>query len=75
MLSLKIALFALLSFATLALATPTPRGQQSQDPKALIAGKNLVLKQTLLPLSPCHFPLRRIARVSCLLSLRSIYYP
>jgi hypothetical protein len=63
MFSLKIALFALLSFATLALATPTSRGQQPQNPKALIASSNVVLKQTLLPLSPCHFLLRHIARL------------
>ncbi|KAH9956258.1 hypothetical protein BC827DRAFT_804272 [Russula dissimulans] len=57
MLSLKIAFFAFLSFATLALAIPTSdaRGQY-QDPKAAISSANVALQSAVLPLCLCCLP-------------------
>lgn len=51
----KFALFSLISFATLALAIPSPAGQL-KDPRALIAQANGVLEGTVLPLSPFYLP-------------------
>jgi hypothetical protein len=65
---LKTALFALLSFATLALAVPTSQGEQPQDVKACIVNTNFALEQTVLPLSQCYLPLLHFAHVSSLLS-------
>ncbi|KAN0125538.1 hypothetical protein V8E52_000745 [Russula decolorans] len=46
----KFALFSLISFATLALAIPSPAGQPN-DPRALIAKANDALQGTVLPLN------------------------
>jgi hypothetical protein len=51
----KFALFSLISFATLALAIPSPAGQPN-DPRALIAKANDALQGTVLPLSPFYLP-------------------
>jgi hypothetical protein len=59
----KFALFSLISFATLALAIPSPAGQP-KDPRALIANANAALEATVLSLSPF-----------CPSTLHSIYSP
>ncbi|KAI0289375.1 hypothetical protein BC826DRAFT_971017 [Russula brevipes] len=46
----KIALFAFISFATLALAVPSPAGHVN-DPKALIISANVALEKILFPLT------------------------
>jgi hypothetical protein len=51
----KFALFSLISFATLALAIPSPAGQPN-DPRALIAQANGALEGTVLSLSPLYLP-------------------
>lgn len=51
----KFALFSLISFATLALAIPSPAGH-ANDPRALIAKANDVLGGTVIPLSPFYLP-------------------
>jgi hypothetical protein len=51
----KVTLFAFLSFATLALATPTLDGR-SKDPKAAISTANVALQKAMLPLGSCYFP-------------------
>ena len=48
---LKVALFAFISFAALALAIPSPAAR-SQDPWALILGCNDELAEAVLPLRP-----------------------
>jgi hypothetical protein len=51
----KVTLFAFLSFAALALATPTLDGR-SKDPKAAISTANVALQKAMLPLGSCYFP-------------------
>ncbi len=53
---IKIALFALISFATLAVAIPTPETCHA-DTKGLITGTNVLLQKALLPIcmSACLF--------------------
>jgi len=46
---IKIALFALISFATLAVAIPAPEPRHA-DTRALIIGTNVLLKKALLPI-------------------------
>ena len=53
----KFALFSLISFATLALAIPSPAGHPN-SPTALIANTNDVLEGIVLPLSPYYLPFR-----------------
>ena len=56
MLSLaKFALFFLVTFATLALAIPSPAGEP-KDPRTLIANANAALETTVLPLSSFYLP-------------------
>ena len=59
----KITLFALLSFASLALAIPTSDGR-SKDPKALISRTNTALMGTMLPLRSCYVPVRLCSRLT-----------
>ncbi len=47
---IKIALFALISFVTLAVAIPAPEPCHA-DARALIIGTNVLLKKALLPIS------------------------
>lgn len=51
----KVSLLAFLSFATLALATPTLDGR-SKDPMAAISTANVALQKAVLPLGLCYFP-------------------
>ena len=51
----KLALFSLISFATLALAIPSQAGHP-KDPRALIAKANVDLQGTVLSLSSFYLP-------------------
>jgi hypothetical protein len=67
MFSVKVALFAFISFAALALAIPSPVGQLqpgSQDPRALILSCNDQLAVAVLPLRPSHLHLARLMLTS-----------
>jgi hypothetical protein len=75
----KFAFLALISFAALALAIPSPTHPQdpralitnTNDPKALITDANLVLERTLLPLRPFYLPFYTSLDL-CLLPLAKI---
>ena len=69
---LKVALFAFISFATLALAIPYP-ADQPKDPRVAISNCNNALDIAVDPLSPFYLPFYTLL-CSRSLPLLRVYY-